>query len=152
MNFIQTQTCLDYAYLYKLMTHFISTQIHAMFLYYDKGLDFHRSKKGHGVWYNLSQMLAYSIYFFLVLSNLYWFKQSVSFGLVPLKGTYAVGFAMVGSCWKLKVTLRRMCNIHNSTCLWCILGLIELHVCAVIGNNPRHKSKISSSMPSLSAT
>ena len=28
---------------------------------------------------------------------------------------------------------------HNSICLWCILGQVDHHACAVIGNNPKHE-------------
>ena len=59
------------------------------------------------------------------------------------------GFALTGSCRKLKVTLMRMFDTHNSISLWYILGLIDNHECAVIGNYSKHESKISSSIPSL---
>ena len=50
---------------------------------------------------------------------------------------------------KLKVTLMRMCNTHDSICLWCNLGLVDHRAWAVIGNNTKSKSKISSIMASL---
>ena len=59
------------------------------------------------------------------------------------------GFAMTGNFPKLKVTLMRMCNIHNSIRLGRIFGLTDNHACAFISNNPKHESKISSSIPSL---
>ena len=55
------------------------------------------------------------------------------------------GFAMAGSCRKFNVTLMCMCT-NNSICLWYILGLIDHHACAVIGNNPKHENKF---IPSL---
>ena len=45
-----------------------------------------------------------------------------------------------------------MCNNHYSICLWCILGLINYHACAAIGNNPEYESKISSNIPSFKET
>ena len=66
-----------------------------------------------------------------------------------VKGTYAVWIGYDRKLPKMKVTLMRMCNTHNSICLWCYLGLIDLNASAVISNNPKHESNISSNMSSL---
>ena len=48
-----------------------------------------------------------------------------------------------------KVRLMRMYSNHTVFRLYCIVGLIDYHDCAIIGINPKHESRISSNIPSL---
>ena len=49
----------------------------------------------------------------------------------------------------LKVTLLHMCNNHNATWWYWIVGLVNFHACAFIDINPKYSYRISSNMPSL---
>ena len=60
-----------------------------------------------------------------LLARLYWDPRNLDYNYRRL-------VCKARSCWKLKLTLKRMCNTPNSIYLWCIHGLIDLdhHECS----------------------